>query len=211
MRPTPFCRSFAPSPSGGDRRRDQRHLGGGAHPGRVRRLPDRRATRAGQPCRARRADAAAGHQHHQAAEHQRVGAAAASRDQGAAGEGIRDPRLSGSAEERRGEGAQGALRQDSGQRREPRSARRQFGPSRTEGGQGVCAQAPSQHGRVLPGVAHPCGDHEGRRLLPRREVDDPGQGPQGTDGAEAPRRRRDHRAQARGRRWTTATSSTACS
>ena len=97
---------------------------------------------------------------------------------------------------RRGEGAQGALRQDSRQRGEPGSARRQFGPSRPQCGQGVRAQAPAQHGRVLAGVAHPRGDHEGRRLLPRREVDDPGPRPQGADGAED-QERRDDRAQAR--------------
>ena len=84
----------------------------------------------------------------------------ARRDQGAAGEGLRGSRLSGAAEERRGEGAQGALRQDSRQRGESDTARRQFGPSRPERRQGVCAQAPAQHGRVVPGVAHPRGDHE---------------------------------------------------
>ena len=93
-------------------------------------------------------------------------------DQGAAGEGLRDSGLSGAAEDRRGEGAQGALRQGSGQRGEPDSARRQLGPPRTQGRQGVCAQAPAQHGRVVPGIAHPRGDHERRRLLPRGEVDD---------------------------------------
>ena len=159
-------------------------------------LPDRRAARAGQPGRARPADAAAGHQHHQAAEHQRVGAAAHGRHQGTAGEGLRDSGLSGAAEDRRGKGAQGALRQDSGQRGEPGSARRQLGPSRTQGRQGVRAKAPAQHGRVLPGVADPRGDHEGRRLLPRREVDDPGPRSQRADGTED-QARRDDRAQAR--------------
>ena len=135
-------------------------------------------------------------QHHQAAEHQCVGAAAQRRDQGAAGEGVRDSGLSGAAEDRRGEGAQGALRQDSRQRSEPGSARRQFGPPRPQGGQGVRAQAPAQHGRVLPGIAHSRGDHERRRLLPRGEVDDPGPGSQRADGTED-EARRDDRAQAR--------------
>ena len=41
---------------------------------------------------ARRAHASAGDQHHQAAEHQRFGAAAHGRHQGAAGEGVRSSR-----------------------------------------------------------------------------------------------------------------------
>ena len=174
------------------------------------RLPDRRAAGARQPGRARRAHAVAGDQHHQAAEHQRFGAAAHGRHQGAAGEGVRGSRLSGAAEERRGEDAQGALRQDSGQRGESGSARRQFGPSRPQGGQGVRAQAPAQHGRVFPGVAHPRGDHEGRRLLPRGEVDDPGPGSRRADGAEDQAAARRSCSSPR-RRWTTATSSRACS
>ena len=36
-----------------------------------------------------------------------------------------------------------------GQRGEPGAARRQLGPPRTQGGQGVRAQAPAQHGRVV--------------------------------------------------------------
>ena len=99
---------------------------------------------------------------------------------------------------RRGEDAQRALRQDSRQRGEPRSARGKFGPARPQCRQGVRAQAPAQHGRVLPGVAHPRGNHEGRRLLPRREVDDPGPRPHGADGAED-QGRQDDRAQARDR------------
>ena len=41
-----------------------------------------------------RADAAARHQHHQAAQHQRLGAAADGRDQGTAGQGLQDSGLS---------------------------------------------------------------------------------------------------------------------
>ena len=69
---------------------------------------------------------------------------------------------------------------------------------------------PHSMGEWSPGLAHPRGDHEARRLLPRREVDDAGPGAQREDGA-GDQERRDDRAQARGRRWTTATSSTACS
>ena len=182
--------------AGGDQRRNQRHLGGGSHPGRVLGLPVRGPAGARQPRQPRRAHASAGDQHHQAAEHQCFGAAAHGRHQGTAGEGVRSSRLSGAAEDRRGEETQGALRQGSGQRGESDSARGQFGPSRPQGGQGVRAQAPAQHGRVFPGVAHPRGDHEGRGLLPRGEVDDPGPGSRRADGAED-EAGRDDRAQAR--------------
>ena len=157
-----------------------------------------------------RLTAAARDQHHQAAEHQRLGTAAHGRHQGIAGEGLRNSGLSGAAEDRRGEGHQGALRQSPRQRGESGSARRKLGPSCPQRRQGVRAQAPAQHGRVVPGVAHPRGDHEARRLLPRREVDDPGPRPQGADGAED-QERRDDRAQARDVAGATATSSTACS
>ena len=84
-----------------------------------------------------------------------------------------------------------------GQRGEPGAARRQLGSPRTQGCQGVRAQAPAQHDRVVAGLAHACGDHEARRLLPRREVDDAGPGARREDGAED-QERRDDRAQARG-------------
>ena len=67
-----------------------------------------------------------------------------------------------------------ALRQMPGQRGEPGAARRQLGPPRTQRGQGVREEASAQHGRVVPGLTHPRGDHEARRLLPRGEVDDAG-------------------------------------
>ena len=44
---------------------------------------------------------------------------------------------------------QEALRQRAGQRGESGAARRQLGPSRTQGRQGLRAQAPAQHGRVV--------------------------------------------------------------
>ena len=131
------------------------------HPGRVSRVPDRRAARARQPRRTGPADAATRHQHHQAAEHQRLGAAARGRDQGTARQGLQGPGLSGESEDRRGKGDPGPLRQVSWQRGESGAARRQLGPSRTERGQGVCAQAPAQHGRVVAWprapMSRPCG------------------------------------------------------
>ena len=50
------------------------------------------------------------------------------------------------SEDRRREGASCALREVSGQRGEPGSARGQFRPTRPQGGQGVRAEAPAQHG-----------------------------------------------------------------
>ena len=120
------------------------------------------------------------------------------------------PEFPGAAEDRRGKRNPAALRQVSGQRGEPGAARRQLGPPRTQGGQGVRAQAPAQHGRVVDGLAYPRGDHEARRLLPRREVDDPGPRAQREDGAVRPRAARRSCSSPRCR-WMTATSSTACS
>src|SRR3546814_1920634 len=71
--------------------------------------PHRSAARAGQSGRAWQADAAAGHQHHQAAEHQRVGEPAQQRDQGTAGQGLCDSRLPGESEDRQGTGNPPAL------------------------------------------------------------------------------------------------------
>ena len=71
------------------------------------------------------------------------------------------PDYPGESEDRRGQGDQGALRQMPGQRGEPGTARRQLGPARAQGGQGVRPEAPAQHGRVVAGLAHPRRDHEG--------------------------------------------------
>src|SRR3546814_8833483 len=49
------------------------------------------------------------HQHHQAAEHQRVGEPAQQRDQGTAGQGLCDSRLPGESEDRQGTGNPPAL------------------------------------------------------------------------------------------------------
>ena len=61
--------------------------------------------------------------------------------------------------------------------------------------EGVCAQAPAQHGQVVAGLAHPRRDHDRWRLLPRREVDDPRPRSQRADGTED-QGRQDDRAQA---------------
>ena len=110
-------------------------------------------------------DAGSGHQHHQAAEHQRIGAAAAGRHQGTQGQGLRPAGLSGRTEERRGEGEQRSLSKNPWQRGQSGSPRGQFGPARTQGGQGVREEASAQHGRLVAGLTHPRRDHEGRRLL----------------------------------------------
>ena len=76
---------------GSGRRRDRaaRHLAGRPDPGPVPRPPRRRAADRRRPGRARRAGRDARGQHHQAAEHQRLGAAAEGGDRRAAGAGLR--------------------------------------------------------------------------------------------------------------------------
>ena len=59
------------------------------------------------------------------------------RHQGTARQGLRDSGLPGGSEDRRRKGHQRAVRQVLGQRGEPGAARRQLGPPRTQGGQGV--------------------------------------------------------------------------
>ena len=80
-------------------------------------------------------------EHHQAAEHQRLDAAAEGRHRRAAGAGLRAARLSRRPAERRGEGDPGALRQGQGQRRQPGAARGQLRPPRAQRRQAVRAEA----------------------------------------------------------------------
>ena len=177
---------------------DQRHLGGGAHPGRIRRLPDRRAARAGQPGRAGQADAAAGHQHHQAAEHQRLGAAAAwppsrncrtratrSRTIPATRRPTRRRRSRQRYGKCLGSAVNPVLREGNSDRRAPKAVKEYA--RKHPHCMGEWSQASRTH------VA----THAARRLLPRREVDDAGPGAQREDGADH-QERQDHRAQARG-------------
>ena len=86
--------------------------------------------------------------------------------------GYRIPDFPGEPEERRGEGDPRPLCQGPGQRGEPGTARGQLRPPRAAGGQALRAQASAFDGRMEPGLAHARRDDEGRRLLPRREVDD---------------------------------------
>ena len=179
------------------RRRHQRHLGGGPHPGPISGIADRSAARARQPGRAGQADAAARNQHHQAAQHQRFGGAAEGGHQGTAGQGLQDSRLPREPEDGRGEGHPRALQQVHRQRGESGAARRQLRPPRAQGGEGIRAQEPAQHGRMEPGLALARLAHAPRRLLPRRKVDDAGQGARREDGADH-QERQGHRAQAEG-------------
>ena len=138
----PIVRTFtAPAGINVDR---QRHLGGGPHPRRVPRIPDRRAEGARQPGRTGPTDAAARHQHHQAAQHQRLGGAAGRRDQGAAGQGLQGARLSRRARrptKRRRSAHRYA--QVPGQRGQPGAARRQLRPPRAARRQELRAQEPA--------------------------------------------------------------------
>ena len=111
--------------------------------------------------------------------------------------GYKIPDYPGRPEDRRGEGDPRALRQVPRQRGQPGAARRQLRPPRAQGGEGVRAQEPAQHGRVVPGLAHARVAHAARRLLPRREVDDAGPRARRQDGADH-QERQDDRAQAQG-------------
>ena len=119
--------------------------------------------------------------------------------------GYKVPKLPGEPGDRRGEGDPLPLLQVPRQRRQPCAARGQLRPPRAAGGQAVCPQESALHGRMEPGVAHTRGHHAGRRLLPRREVHDAGQGARcpagaghqarrnrGAQAGGAPARRRGH-------------------
>ena len=182
----PIIRTFT-APAGIDVT-DQRHLRRRPHPGRVPGIPDRGATGARQPGRTRPPDAAARHQHHQAAQHQRLGASVGRRDQGTAGQGLQDAGFPRGTEDRRRESHPPALLQVPGQRRQSGAARGQLGPPRARRREELRPQEPAQHGRVEHGFAHPRGPHEARRLLPWRKVHDGGQRPRREDGTASPKR-----------------------
>ncbi len=130
--------------------------------------------------------------------------------QGTAGKGLRHPRLPGNRQYRRREGPQGPLRQVPRFRRQPGAARRQLRPPRTGRRQELRPQEPALHGRVEAVVANPLLAHARWRLLPRRKVDDPRQGPRRAHGTDR-QGRQDHRAQAGSWRCSKARSSTRCS
>ena len=204
----PVIRTF--TKPAGVRVEHERHLGRGADPRQLSRVPDARAARARHAGRTGQEDARAGRQHHQAAQHQRVGAAAGGGDQGAAGQGLQDPGLPRRPEDRRREGDQGALRQVHRLGGQPGAARRQLRPPRAARGEGVRTQEPALDGRMGAGLAHARVAHAQRRLLPRREVDDARPRARRQDGADH-QERQDAGAEAQGRRCRPARSSTRCS
>ena len=67
-----------------------------------------------------------------------------------------------------------ALRQVPRQRGESGAARRQLGPPRTAGGEGIRAQAPARMGEWSQASRTHVAHMQARRLLSRREVDDAG-------------------------------------
>ena len=129
-------------------------------------------------------DAAARHQHHQAAQHQCLGAPVDRGDQGAAGARLQDPRLSRRTrktdEEKAiraryakvlGSAVNPVLREGNSDRRAPLAVKRYA--RKHPHSMGEWSQASRTH------VAH----DEGRRLLSRREVDDARQGARRPHGA----------------------------
>ena len=147
------------------RGRAARHLARRPHPRPVPRPARRGAAGPRRARRARRARQDARGQHHQAAEHQRVGPAAEGGDRGAAGQGLRDPRLPGGAADDEERDDPRPLRRGQGQRGQPGAARGQLRPPRARLGEGVRAQAPALDGRVVAGLEDARRD-DGRRRLP---------------------------------------------
>ena len=149
--------------------------------------------------RARRAGQDARSQHHQAAEHQRVGAAAEGGDQGIAEPGLQRSRYPEDPKDDEETRDQGALRQGQGQRRESGAARRQLGPPRAALREGIRAQAPALDGRVVAGLEDPRGPHEGRGLL--RSNEKSVTLPAADRGPDRVRRRRTARSRCSRRSW----------
>ena len=125
------------------------------------------------------------------------------------GQGYKLPDYPDEAEDARGEGDQGALRQGQGQRREPGAARRQLRPPRAAVGEAVRAR--STRTRWARGrkdskthVAH----MSARRLLRQREVRDRRPRRRRREDRVRGRRRQRHGAQGQDRRCTPARSST---
>ena len=109
-------------------------------------------------------------QHHQAAQHLRLGPAAEGRDQGAAGAGLRPPGLPGEPADRRGEGGPRGLRQGQGLRGQPGAARGQLRPPRAGVGEEVRQDPPAPDGRVDRRLEDQRRDHGRGRLPLQREV-----------------------------------------
>ena len=194
--PIRCCRSSRPSPRLGRRRRDPGHLAGRPHHRQLPREPDARAADSGRPRLARRAHAEARGQHHQAAEHLRLGPAAKAAIKELQAQGYEHPGLPGEPEGRRREGAQGALRQGARQRRQPGAARGQLRPPRAALGEGFRQEAPAQAGRLEPGLEDPRRAHE--QPATSTAARSPSPSPRPTRRAHRVRRRRRHGHRAQG-------------
>ena len=150
-------------------------------------------------------------EHHQAAQHQRVGAAAQGGDRGAPGAGLRHPRLPRGSRRRRAARRARPLRQGQGQRGQPGAAPGQLRPSRARLGQGStpastrtrwATWSPDSRSHVSTmsdgdfrshravgdrGATGRCGSSTSRRRLARTVLKDVDHGPSG----RGHRRRRD--------------------
>ena len=202
----PILRAFAGA--AGIEIEDARHLARRADPGPVPR-PARRGASGSPDALAELGELAAGArgEHHQAAQHQRVGAPAQGGDRGAPGQGLRHPRLSRRAGRRRAARDPQPLRQGQGQRGQPGAAPGQLRPPRPRLGQGVRAPAPALDGRVVLGLALARLDDERGRLPLDRALAHDRARRRGPDRARRLRRQR-HRAQGEDRRSWPARSST---
>ena len=192
---------------GRDRDRAARHLARRPHPRPVPGAPARRAARRRRARRARRAREDARGEHHQAAEHQRLGAAAEGGDRRAPGQGyaIPDyPEEPADDEQReirarydrvKGSAVNPVLREGNSDRRAPASVK------------AVRAPAPPLDGRLVAGLALARLDDERRRLPLHRALGDGRARGLRPDRARR-RRRHGHRAQADDRRCSPARCST---
>ena len=151
--------------SGRRRGRDTGHFARRAHPGGLSRPSHRRP--AGERCARRtgRSGTDAAGEHHQAAEHQRLGAAAQGGDRRAAGQGIRPARLPGRGLVGRRRRPPRPLRRRHGVGRQPGAPPGQLRPSRPACRQGVRQDAPPLDGGVVARLQDPRG-HDGERRLP---------------------------------------------
>ncbi len=110
----------------------------------------------------------AGCEHHQAAEHQRLGAATAGGHPGTAVAGIQGAGLPRERGQRRRAEDPPALRKGLRQRGEPGAARRQFGPARGQGREAIREEASPFDGRLVSHFEDPRGAYGHWRLLRQR-------------------------------------------
>ena len=120
-------------------------------------------------------------QHHQAAEHQRVGSAVDGRDQRTPVTGLCVAELSGRAQDRSRKGHPGSVLQSAGQRGQSGIERGQLRPTRVRFGKGVRKEAPAFDGSLERELEIPRRSHEQWRLLFERTIGRDSKGRKGSN------------------------------